>query len=67
MINPTESSGGTNIYIVNINDCTATGYAENGISGQTIVGLRNKGAGAIDNITISINDTEVYKTPTTTP
>ena len=67
MINPTESGGGTNTYIVNINDCTATGYAENGISDQTIVGLRNKGAGAIDNITISINDIEVYKTPTTTP
>lgn len=60
MINPTESSGGTNTYIVNINDCTATGYAENGITGQTIVGLRNAGAGVIDTITVKINGTTVY-------
>ena len=60
MINPTESGGGTNTYIVNINDCTATGYAENGISGQTIVGLRNAGAGVIDTITVTINGTTVY-------
>ena len=60
MINPTESGGGTNTYIVNINDCTATGYAENGISGQTIVGLRDAGAGVIDTITVTINGTTVY-------
>ena len=60
MINPTESGGGTNTYIVNINDCTATGYAENGINGQTIVGLRNAGAGVIDTITVTINGTTVY-------
>ena len=60
MINPTESGGGTNTYTVNINDCTATGYAENGISGQTIVGLRNAGAGVIDNITVNINGATVY-------
>lgn len=60
MINPTESSGGKNTYIVNINDCTATGYKENGITGQTIVGLRNAGAGVIDTITVKINGTTVY-------
>lgn len=60
MINPTESGGGTNTYIVNINDCTATGYKENGITGQTIVGLRNAGAGVIDTITVKINGTTVY-------
>lgn len=60
MINPTESKGGTNTYIVNINDCTATGYAENGITGQTIVGLRNAGAGVIDTITVKINGATVY-------
>ena len=60
MINPTESGGGTNTYIVNINNCTATGYSESGISGQTIVGLRNAGAGVIDTITVNINGTNVY-------
>ena len=60
MINPTESDGGTNTYIVNINDCTATGYAENGISGQTIVGLRDAGAGVIDTITVTIDGKTVY-------
>lgn len=60
MINPTESSGGKNTYIININDCTATGYKENGITGQTIVGLRNAGAGVIDTITVKINGTTVY-------
>ena len=60
MINPTESGGGTNTYIVNINDCTATGYAENGINGQTIVGLRNAGAGVIDTITVNIDGATVY-------
>ena len=60
MINPTESSGGTNTYIVNINNCTATGYAENGIAGYTIVGLRNAGAGVIDTITVNIDGATVY-------
>ena len=60
MINPTESGGGTNTYIININDCTATGYAENGIAGQTVVGLRNAGAGVIDTIKVNINGTTVY-------
>ena len=60
MINPTESGGGTNTYIVNINNCTATGYSESGISGQTIVGLRNAGAGVIDTITVNIDGATVY-------
>ena len=60
MINPTESSGGINTYVVNINNCTATGYTENGISGQTIVGLRNAGTGVIDTITVNIDGTTVY-------
>ena len=61
MINPTEcQGGGENTYVVNINDCTAIGYAENGIAGQTIVGLRNAGAGVIDTITVNINGETVY-------
>ena len=60
MINPTESGGGTNTYIINIDDCTATGYAENGMAGQTVVGLRNAGAGVIDTIKVNINGTTVY-------
>lgn len=60
MINPTESNGGTNTYVININDCTAAGYAENGIAGQTVVGLRNAGAGVIDTITVNINGATVY-------
>ena len=60
MINPTESGGGTNTYIVNINNCTATGYSESGISGQTIVGLRNAGVGVIDTITVNIDGATVY-------
>ena len=56
MINPTAKTG-TNTYIVNINDCTATGYGENGISGQTIVGVKET---VKDNITVNINGTTVY-------
>ena len=56
MINPTANAG-TNTYIVNINDCTATGYGENGISGQTIVGVKET---VKDNITVKINGTTVY-------
>ena len=61
MINPTESSGGTNIYIVNINDCTATGYAENGISGQTIVGVKET---VKDTIIINIDGEQIYSRST---
>ena len=56
MINPTANTG-TNTYIVNINDCTATGYGENGISGQTIVGVKET---VKDNITVKINGATVY-------
>lgn len=56
MINPTAYDG-TNTYIININDCTATGYGENGISGQTIVGVKET---VKDNITVSIDGTTVY-------
>ena len=50
MVNPTAYSN-VNTYIVNINNCTATGYGENGISGQTIVGVKGT---VKDNITITI-------------
>lgn len=56
MINPSANAG-SNTYIVNINDCTATGYAENGISGQTIVGVKET---VKDNITVTVNGTTVY-------
>ena len=56
MINPTANAG-TNKYVININDCTATGYGENGISGQTIVGVKET---VKDNITVNINGTTVY-------
>ena len=56
MINPSAYAG-SNTYIVNINDCTATGYAENGISGQTIVGVKET---VKDNITVTVNGTTVY-------
>ena len=56
MINPSANAG-TNTYTVNINNCTATGYAENGISGQTIVGVKET---VKDAITVTINGTMVY-------
>ena len=56
MINPTANAG-TNKYVININDCTATGYGENGISGQTIVGVKET---VKDNIIVNINGTTVY-------
>ena len=56
MVNPTAYSN-VNTYIVNINNCTATGYGENGISGQTIVGVKGT---VKDNITITIDGTTVY-------
>ena len=56
MINPSAKAG-SNAYIVSINNCTATGYAENGISGQTIVGVKET---VKDNITITIDGTTVY-------
>ena len=56
MINPSANAG-SNTYIVNINDCTATGYAANGISGQSIVGVKET---VKDNITVTINGTTVY-------
>ena len=57
MINPTANAGAKNTYTVNINDCTATGYAENGISGQTIVGVKET---VKDSITVNINGATVY-------
>ena len=56
MINPSANAG-SNTYIVSINNCTATGYAENGISGQTIVGVKET---VKDNITVTIDGTTVY-------
>ena len=56
MINPTANTG-TNRYNININNCTATGYAENGIHGQTIVGVKET---VKDNITVKINGSTVY-------
>ena len=56
MINPSANAG-SNTYIVSINNCTATGYAENGISGQTIVGVKET---VKDNITVTINGATVY-------
>ena len=60
MINPTANAG-TNIYTVNINDCTATGYAENGISGQTIVGVKET---VKDTIIINIDGEQIYSRST---
>ena len=56
MINPTANTG-TNTYTVNINNCTATGYAENGISGQTIVGITEP---VKDTIIIKIDGKQIY-------
>lgn len=56
MINPSANEG-TNTYTININNCTATGYAENGITGQTIVGVKET---VKDNITVNIDGTAVY-------
>ena len=56
MINPTANAG-TNTYTVNINNCTATGYAENGISGQTIVGVKET---VKDTIIINIDGEQIY-------
>ena len=56
MINPSAYSN-VNTYVININNCTATGYAENGISGQTIVGVKET---VKDTITVNINGKTVY-------
>ena len=56
MINPTANSA-TNTYVININNCTATGYAENGIAGQTIVGVKET---VKDTITVNIDGATVY-------
>ena len=56
MINPTAYSG-VNTYVININNCTADGYAENGITGTTLVGVKET---VKDNITVKINGTTVY-------
>ena len=56
MINPTANTG-TNTYTVNINNCTATGYAENGIFGQTIVGVKET---VKDTIIINIDGKQIY-------
>ena len=55
MINPTAY--GENTYIINIKNCTATGYAENNIAGQEIVGVKNT---VKDNIIINIDDITVF-------
>ena len=52
MINPSANAL-VNTYIININNCIATGYAENGIAGQTIVGVKET---VKDNITVNITD-----------
>lgn len=57
MINPSANAG-YNTYVININNCTATGYGENGISGQTIVGVK---ATVKDDITVNINGEQVYR------
>ena len=57
MINPSANAG-YNTYVININNCTATGYGENGISGQTIVGVK---ATVKDDITVNINGKQVYR------
>ena len=56
MINPSANDS-KNTYTININNCTATGYAQNGITDQTIVGVKET---VKDNITVNINGTEVY-------
>ena len=56
MINPSAHSN-VNTYVININNCTATGYAENGISGQTIVGVKET---VKDAITVNIDGATVY-------
>lgn len=56
MINPTANAG-ANTYTININNCTATGYEENGITGQTIVGVKET---VKDNITVNIDGKTVY-------
>ena len=55
MINPTAY--GVNTYIINIKNCTATGYAENNIAGQEIVGVKNT---VKDNIIINVDDITVF-------
>ena len=57
MINPSANAG-YNTYVININNCTATGYGENRISGQTIVGVK---ATVKDDITVNINGKQVYR------
>ncbi|MDY4186821.1 MAG: hypothetical protein SOX77_03040 [Candidatus Borkfalkiaceae bacterium] len=57
MINPTANAGETNTYVININKCTATGYTENGIEGQTIVGVKQT---VKDTITVNIDGQTVY-------
>ena len=56
MINPTANTG-TNTYTVNIKNCTATGYAENGIPDQTIVGVTEP---VKDTIIIKIDGKQIY-------
>ena len=58
MINP--SANGTNTYVISINNCTATGYAQNGITDQTIVGVKET---VKDTITVNINNATVYTNP----
>ena len=55
MINPTAY--GVNTYVININNCTATGYGENSNTGLEIIGLKNT---VRDNITITIDNQVVY-------
>ena len=56
MINPTAGDM-VNTYIININNCTATGYGENNIDGHTIVGVKET---VKDNITVTINGATAY-------
>ena len=61
MINPTAYSN-VNTYVIKVTNCQATGFKENGISNQTIVGLSSKEP-VKDNITITIDGIQVYQYP----
>jgi hypothetical protein len=61
MINPTAYSN-VNTYVIKVTNCQATGFKENGISNQTIVGLSSKEP-VRDNITITIDGIQVYQYP----
>lgn len=57
MVNPTADKNVINTYDIVFTDCKATGYAENGIHGQTLVGVKET---VKDNITITVDGEVVY-------